>query len=671
MSSKCKPDSKPECSRKAIYVIRDSSGASGPTGPTGPIGPTGATGPQGPTGPGGDGSSEVAFAAYVDEVFGDDVSGQYQNQDRPFATFDAALNSVPPDVAFFSIIVRNGTYSMTQWRTGMTVIGSGVGTRLILQTSVTLEGDYWFREIALFGTAFSQVSLNGTANSHVYIDSCWINASFTANFADSTNYNLIITNSTFRYTESNNQPVSIQTMGPAIQIKVKNCFFAYRTSIAEFCIRVAFYDCSFTGFSVTEDAFSVVGMSIFVASQFFSCTYHPTIWTLPHHTNVFRDCIMEHCSMAGVTIDRTAHSAIFPAYSGGSLFVGGVAMHCTFGTFFAGHAIGGFSGNQGGSLAIGPGVFEFCRFGPVILGHGASVANPQAGLTVLRAGDGGNLLGEGFDSCNCTFAMITPGNGGNVTIAAGELSETSVEAIAGNGSTLLYGNNHFNLTINGGANGISTGNGGDITNNNPTVSLTARLGNGGHFVHNAHIFAGTCSEIRPTGNGGALSSDSVPVEISLGNGGSIFWHDSDFSGPHQLTVENFTLEGFETGNGTGSPTSRAGVFCHGYALSNIHVTETSTFGISGNNATSVGLVFEDSSPFETIANNVTLFISVPWHADPHNITLCQSGRTLNRVTVYYDDPGLSGMAGQAHNVFYTMFLGLTVNNIDKLNVLTI
>ena len=84
---------------------------SGPTGPTGD-GFTGPTGPLGPTGPagtgGGTGTSPVGLTIFVDSVFGNDLTAQPQNADRPYLTATAAVAAATPG---FLIIVRPGIYT--------------------------------------------------------------------------------------------------------------------------------------------------------------------------------------------------------------------------------------------------------------------------------------------------------------------------------------------------------------------------------------------------------------------------------------------------------------------------------------------------------------------------------------------------------------------------------
>jgi len=104
--------------RKPIYIkCKSKRGKQGPTGPSGlpgQKGPTGPTGPVGPTGPTGPIECPCPVlwnkTLFVDEQFGNDATGQREDETKPFKTLNGAENSA---LSGDLIYVKPGSYIAT------------------------------------------------------------------------------------------------------------------------------------------------------------------------------------------------------------------------------------------------------------------------------------------------------------------------------------------------------------------------------------------------------------------------------------------------------------------------------------------------------------------------------------------------------------------------------
>ena len=116
-----------------------SIGSAGPTGATGATGLIGSAGPTGVTGNTGPSVVNVGRTVFVDSVYGNDSTGQFENQLLPFATITAAYTaiagvSVPPSATNpVQILVRPGYYNELPIHLAdyVTLTGSGIDTTIL------------------------------------------------------------------------------------------------------------------------------------------------------------------------------------------------------------------------------------------------------------------------------------------------------------------------------------------------------------------------------------------------------------------------------------------------------------------------------------------------------------------------------------------------------------
>ena len=224
---------------------------------------------------------------------------------------------------------------------------------------------------------------------------------------------------------------------------------------------------------------------------------------------------------------------------------GNINLNCGNGGTASGHGgnISGVAGSSvnglGGNVSFTAGNTSFTTPGSVSLTSGSGIINAPGGPIILTAGNGGSTGGDG-GSVDIVSGSALNGTGGDINLNAGSASNGikagSVDITAGTGLITADGGN---ITLISGAGGTTSGNGGGVTltagdsiNNlggNVTISSGRGLTGGGNIVIQGPPIAGN------TGGNITLTASF----IDGGNGGSInltSGNSSNFAGNIVLTA---------------------------------------------------------------------------------------------------------------------------------------